>query len=80
MGSIPLQAGNKSPLCEGNQAYLPIASSMMLIWPSEGDRILGGLSVRGAVERQRQNVKSGLFFPFGLVALKMYKGIGKYSE
>lgn len=80
MGSIPLQVGNKSPLCEGNQAYLPIASSMMLIWLSEGDRILGGLSVRGAVERQRQNVNSGsLFFPFELAALKM-NGIGKYSE
>jgi len=31
---------------------LPIAISMMLIWLSEGKRIFGGLSVRGAVKRQ----------------------------
>lgn len=39
---------------EWNPGYLPIASSMMLIWLSEGDRIFGGLSVRGAVEWQTE--------------------------
>lgn len=39
---------------EMNQVSLPIASSMTLIWFSEGERIFGGLSVRGAVERQTQ--------------------------
>lgn len=40
----------RRPHAEENQVYSPIASSMMLIWLSEGDRIFGGLSVRGAVE------------------------------
>lgn len=33
---------------------LPIAISMTLIWLSEGKRIFGGLSVRGAVKRQTE--------------------------
>lgn len=44
----------RRPYSEGNQVYSPIASSMMLIWLSEGDMILGGLSVRGAAERQTE--------------------------
>lgn len=48
------QETNCRCVCEWNPGYLPIASSMMLIWLSEGDRIFGGLSVRGAVEWQTE--------------------------
>lgn len=40
---------------------------MMLIWLSEGKRIFGGLSVRGAVKRQterkRERIKFHVFSP-----------------
>lgn len=35
-------------------ASLPIVISMTLIWLSEGERIFGGLSVKGAVERHTE--------------------------
>lgn len=48
---------------------LPIVISMMLIWLSEGERIFGGLSVKGAVERQTERERSTLkptsFSPHG---------------
>lgn len=92
---VPLQAGNKLPACEWNSGYLPIASSMMLIWLSEGDRIFGGLSVRGAVEWQTETKMlkmATFFFSCGLcvydesirhkikAALKMNTAIWKNSD
>lgn len=48
---------------------LPIAISMTLIWLSEGKRIFGGLSVRGAVKRQterkEEHIKFHIFLPHG---------------
>ncbi len=43
---------------------------MTLIWLSEGKRIFGGLSVRGAVKRQREekkekHIKFHIFLPRG---------------
>lgn len=49
-------------------ASLPIVISMTLIWLSEGERIFGGLSVKGAAERHTQrereeHIKSHIFLP-----------------
>lgn len=75
MAGVPLQVGNEPPECEGNQVYLPSTSSMMLIWLSEGDRIFGGLSVRGAVERQKQRRRyewnGQLFLPLWTVYVRL---------
>lgn len=49
---------------------LPIAISMTLIWLSEGERIFGGLSVRGAAEKtnreeKAEHIKFHIFLPRG---------------
>lgn len=58
------RAGMSGWRTQNARVYLPIAISMMLIWLSEGERIFGGLSVRGAAERQteREQLKSNVFF------------------
>ena len=56
------------------RVFLPIAISMMLIWLSEGNRIFGGLSVRGAVKRkterkEEQHINFHIFLPLWTVGV-----------